>query len=198
MDTRRAWPACFLILALLAGCQTLFRGRTQAIPATSRPPGVRVIVDEALVGETPITLKMTRRAVHVVRFEAQGYRPVEIHFTRKRPPLDETILTSFWGAPVGAVVLGIPGYGIWNAIDKPPEEEEGGIVRFLVSMAVGAVVGWAIAASVDAHMASNWDLAPQTLFIEMEKSEAPAAPKVIHAPADRLGDIRWLRIALLD
>lgn len=196
MDTRRAWPACFLILALLAGCQTLSRGRTQAIPATSRPPGVRVIVDEALVGETPITLKMTRRAEHVVRFEAQGYRPVEIHFVRKRPPLGETILTSLWGAPAGAVVLGLPGYAVWNAIDKLPEEGELG--RGLFSMAVGALAGWVIVTAIDAHIPSNRDLAPQTVFIEIEKSEAPAAPKVIHAPADRLGDIRWLRIALLD
>lgn len=196
MNTRLAWPACFLILALLAGCQTLSRGRTQAIPATSRPPGVRVIVDEALVGETPITLKMTRRAEHVVRFEAQGYRPVEIHFVRKRPPLGETILTSLWGAPAGAVVLGLPVYAVWNWIDKPPEEGELG--RGLFSMAVGALAGWAIVTSIDAHIPSNRDLAPQTLFIEMEKSEAPAAPKVIHAPADRLGDIRWLRISLLD
>ncbi len=198
MNTRRAWPACFLILALLPGCQTLSRGRTQAIPATSRPPGVRVVVDEALVGETPIILKMTRRAEHVVRFEAQGYRPVEIHFVRKRPPLGEIILTSLWGAPAGAVVLGIPGYAIWNAIADKPAEDLGGLGRGMISAAVGAVVGWAIAASVDAHAPSNWDLAPQTLFIEMEKSEAPAAPKVVHAPADRLGDIRWLRIALLD
>ena len=196
MNARRAWPACFLILALLAGCQILSRGRTQAIPATSRPAGVRVIVDETPVGETPITLKMTRRAEHVVRFEAQGYRPVEIHFVRKRPPLYEVILTSLWGAPAGAVVLGLPGYAVWDWIDKPAEEGELG--RFLVSMAVGTVAGWAIVTAIDSHGPSNWDLAPQTLFIEMEKSEAPAAPKVIHAPADRLGDIRWLRIALLD
>lgn len=196
MDTRRAWSACFLILALLAGCQTLSRGRTQAIPATSRPAGVRVIVDETPVGETPITLKLTRRAEHVVRFEAQGYRPVEIHFVRKRPPLGEILLTSFWGAPAGAVVLGLPGYAVWDWIDKPAEDGELG--RGLVSIAVGALAGWVIGASIDAHAPSNWDLAPQTLFIEMEKSEAPAAPKVIHAPADRLGDLRWLRIALLD
>ncbi len=198
MDTRRAWPACFLILALLAGCQTLSRGRTQAIPATSRPAGVRVIVDEAFVGETPITLRMTRRAEHVVRFEAQGYRPVEIHFVRKRPPLGEIILTSLWGAPAGAVVLGIPGYAIWNGLADKPTEDMGELGRAFISAAVGAVVGWTIATSIDAHSPSNRDLAPQTLFVEMEKSEAPAAPKVIHAPADRLGDVRWLRIALLD
>ena len=196
MNGRCAWPAGFLVLALLGGCQTLSRGRTQAIPATSRPAGVRVIVDGAPAGETPITLKMTRRAEHVVRFEAQGYRPVEIHFVRKRPPLGEIILTSFWGAPAGAVVLGLPGYAIWNWIDEPAEGGELG--RGLFSMAVGALAGWVVGASLDAHAPSNWDLAPQTLFIEMEKSEAPAPPKVIHAPAERLGDLRWLRIALLD
>jgi hypothetical protein len=181
-------------LVFLQGCQTLSRGKTQTIPATSRPAGVKVIVDGEAVGETPVRLKLARRAEHVVRFEADGYRPVEVRITRKRPPLGETILTSFWWAPVGGVVLGPFAYLIWNALDEPPIEGELG--RWLISISVGAVVGWVAGTAIDSRLPSNYDLSPQTLFFEMEKAEGTAPPLVVEVEPDRSGEIRWIRVAL--
>jgi hypothetical protein len=73
-------------LALLQGCQALSRGRTQQVPATSKPPGVKVIVDGTGIGFTPVNLVLTRSETHLVRFELAGYRPVEIRVTKKGRP----------------------------------------------------------------------------------------------------------------
>src|SRR5512136_134316 len=108
METPRFWLVLILIIGLTTGCQTLSRGRSQWVPATSRPAGVRVSVDGVPVGTTPVSLKLTRRDLHVVRFELDGYRPVEIRMSQKRPPVAETILTSIFWAPIGAVVIGLP------------------------------------------------------------------------------------------
>jgi len=80
-------PATALIVLLAAGqsCQIITKGKTQTIPATSRPPGVNVLVDGQLVGQTPVSLNLARRNTHVVRFECEGYWTVEIHITQKRP-----------------------------------------------------------------------------------------------------------------
>ena len=184
-----------LALFSLQGCQTLSRGRTQHVPATSRPAGVKVLVDGTAVGETPINLKLTRRDIHVVRFELAGYRPVEIRITKKRPPIGETIMTSAFWAPVGAVVLGFPMFLVWNAADKP-EGEWGGMGQALISGTAGFIVGWVAGTVIDGRLPSNFDLSPQTLFVEMEKTDGAAAPHVIETDPVRLRQVRWIRVAL--
>jgi hypothetical protein len=193
MCNRHAWPSAVLVLSLVTGCQTLSRGKTQWVPATSQPAGVRVLVDGALAGETPVSLKLTRRDIHVVRFEGEGYRPVEIWLSKKRPPLGETILTSIVWAPVGAVALGFPIYVVWTAADKP-EGEWGGMGQAAISAAIGAVAGWVTGAIIDSHSPSNFDLAPQTLFVEMQKTDAPAPPRVIEMDLAEFRQVCWIRI----
>ena len=185
-----------LALFSVPGCQTLSRGRTQHIPATSRPAGVKVLIDGTAVGETPINLKLTRRDIHVVRFELSGYRPVEIRMTKKRPPLGESILTSALWAPVGGIAIGIPAYWIWNAVHKDEPGEESELGRGIISVLSGAIVGWVAGTVIDSRLPSNFDLSPQTLFVEMEKADGAAAPHVIETDPARLRQIRWIRVAL--
>jgi hypothetical protein len=182
-------------LVVLQGCQTLSRRRTQTIPATSRPAGIKVIVDGEAAGETPVRLKLARRADHVVRFEADGYRPVEVRITRKRPTLGETILTSFFWAPVGAAAMVIPGTLALSLVTEPVEEW-GYLGQAFYSAAFGFVLGWTLGTVVDYNSKSNYDLFPQTIFFEMEKAEGTAPPLVVEVEPDRSGEIRWIRVAL--
>ncbi|MCX6566502.1 MAG: PEGA domain-containing protein, partial [Candidatus Aminicenantes bacterium] len=180
-----AWlVACSPAIFSMQGCQTLFRGRTQPVPATSRPVGVMVFVDGTAVGETPVNLKLARRDIHVVRFELAGYRPVEIRITKKRPSLGESIPTNIILAPVGGVVLGPLVRTAWNMIrtawnplDSPEGEDDLG--RYFESILAGAILGWVGGIVIDSHSPSNFDLSPQTLFVEMEKADGTDAPGVI-------------------
>lgn len=182
-------------LAVLPACQTLSRGRTQTIPATSRPAGIKVLVDGEAVGETPVRLKLARRADHVVRFEAEGYRPAEVRITRQRPTLGETILTSFFWGPAGAVGIGLPMFLVWQVVAEPPVELEV-LGRAMVSAGTGFVLGWTVGTIVDYNSKSNYDLEPLTIFVEMEKADGAGPPLVVEVGPGPTGEIRWIRVAL--
>jgi PEGA domain len=184
-----------LVISSFTGCQTLSRGRSQLVPVTSRPAGVNVVVDGTMSGRTPVNLKLARRSGHVIRFEMDGYRPIEVRVTQKRPPLGETILTSFWWGPVGAVVLGMPIYLVLNEAFKP-EEDLAGLGSAMISGAAGFVTGWIIGTIVDSRLPANFNLLPQTLFIEMEKADGTSLPLVVQVGPGEASRVRWIRVAL--
>ena len=184
-----------LVASSFPGCQTLSRGRTQQVPATSQPPGVKVLVDGTAVGATPISLKLTRRQTHVVRFEMTGYRSVEIHITKKRPRRGETILTSAIWAPIGAVAIGLPIFLFWESVHKDQPGEEGELGRGLMSLLAGAVLGWVAGTVIDSSLPSNYNLSPQALFVTMETLEGAGPPLIIKVDDSQFGQVRWIRVA---
>ena len=186
------------VLVSFQGCQSLSRGKTQHIPTTSRPAGVRVIVDGKNEGTTPVNLKLLRRDIHVIRFELEGYRPVEVRVSKKRASLGETIFTSAVWAPIGGVALGLPIFVVWRAAAGPAPGEWGDMERGAISILIGAVIGWTAGTIIDATGASNFDLAPRTIFVEMDKADGSkaAAPAVVWLdPADLLR-LNWIRISV--
>ncbi len=186
------------VLISLPGCQSLSRGKTQHVPATSRPAGVRVIVDGKDAGSTPVNLKLLRRDVHVVRFELDGYRPVEVRISKKRPSVGETILTSAVWVPIGGIVLGVPIYFIWRAAAGPSGEDFKELGRAFYSFLIGAAVAWAGGTIIDGASPNNFDLDPRTIFVEMEKADGSKdqVPAVVWLNADELQRLNWIRIAV--
>ncbi|MBP7869989.1 MAG: PEGA domain-containing protein [Candidatus Saccharicenans sp.] len=189
-------PAVTLTAALVVSwsCWSINQDIFQNVPATSQPTGVNVMVDGRLVGKTPINLKLDREAVHAVRFEAEGYRPVEIQITQRRPPMFETMLKDLWLIPVGGVVMGTPIYLIWRGATGK-FEELGEMGRGMASFAAGGLISWIVGSNLDRNRASNSILEPQTLHVEMEKAQAGEAAEVIQIERKNLQSIRWIRIA---
>lgn len=186
-----------LLLVLFTSCQTLMRKPVQNIPATSKPPGVNVLVDGKLVGKTPVILKLERKYPHTVRFEAPGFRPVEIHLTQRRPPLGETILSASVLIPIGAVVVGLPLFYLWREAAGSHSEDFEDLGRLLISCLIGGVVGWGTGVMVDRTNPQSFDLVPQTLYVEMERAESPGAenePAVIPVDAETFRQLRWIRV----
>ncbi|HXX47523.1 MAG TPA: PEGA domain-containing protein [Myxococcota bacterium] len=62
-----------LALAVLA-CATSRAVSTGTTRIVSDPPGARVFVDDALVGETPVTVQLEKRT-HRIRLEKDGFDP---------------------------------------------------------------------------------------------------------------------------
>jgi hypothetical protein len=84
--TRARWllaPLAALGLAC-ASPATSFNGSTTIL---SDPPGARVFVDDALVGETPVEVELEKRT-HRIRLEKDGFDPstqyISVH-TRDAP-----------------------------------------------------------------------------------------------------------------
>ena len=101
--------------------------------------------------------------------------------------------------PVGGIAIGIPAYGIWNAVHKDEPGEESELGRGIISILSGAIVGWVAGTVIDNRLPSNYDLAPQTLFVTMERSDgtgAPDAPFIIETDLAQLRRVSWIRVAL--
>ena len=190
----RAVTAFILVTISLWSCCSINQNLFQNIPATSQPMGVNVLVDGRLVGKTPINLKLDPTSVYTVRFEAEGYRPVEIKITQRRPPMVETMLSNLWLIPVGGVVIGTPIYLIWRGATGK-FEELGEMGRGMASFAAGGLISWIVGSNLDRNRASSSILEPQTLHVEMEKAQAGETPEVIQIERENLQQIRWIRIA---
>ncbi|HRD01786.1 MAG TPA: PEGA domain-containing protein [Candidatus Saccharicenans sp.] len=175
-------------------CRSINQDIFQNIPATSQPTGVNVLVDGKLVGKTPINLKLDKESVHTVRFEAEGYRPVEIQITQRRPPMVETMLSNLWLIPVGGAVIGSPIYLIWRgATGKFEELGEWG--RATASAVAGGLISWIVGSNLDRNQPASSILEPQTLHIQMEKVLTGEEADVIQIERENLQQIRWIRIA---
>jgi len=180
--------AALLSGLLSAGCLTLIRGTHQTVPAVSRPAGVRVFVDGESAGTTPVNLELTRRNIHTIRFELDGYRPVQITLKKHLYPLGAAFLVNAIWAPVGAVVIGLP----LHAIFPPHDTDTLAGVEFPL---LGALAAWIGGTFVDMGRRSNRQLEPHTLSITMEKDDGASAPWTIEMDAGQLEGLRWISVA---
>ena len=62
------------LLLPLAACATLFQGGPDQVTIRSRPPGAQVYLDDAPVGETPVTVTVRRNAEGQMRVVLEGYQ----------------------------------------------------------------------------------------------------------------------------
>lgn len=67
---------------LLTGCASIVNGSTQPVSFISTPAAARVIVDGNPIGSTPVVHALSRKKLHAVRFELDGYQPYEMALSR--------------------------------------------------------------------------------------------------------------------
>ena len=91
-------------LLALSGCGFLLHGEKQDITFDSKPPGVTVILDNAVQFVTPHTIALTRTSNHQALFKKEGYEPQQISIRREfliGPSIIGNLLPLF---PVGLAV----------------------------------------------------------------------------------------------
>ena len=90
------------LLTYLGGCASIVKGTTQDIPMTSVPPGADVLVDGALVGQTPLKAQLKRKSDHLVTIQKSGYQPKTV-----------AVVKDVGGAVWGNILLGgLIGWGV--------------------------------------------------------------------------------------
>ena len=62
-----------LVLLLLGGCATIFKGSHNMVDFSSDPAGAQVYVNGALRGTTPINLKLESKRTYTIEFKKEGY-----------------------------------------------------------------------------------------------------------------------------
>jgi hypothetical protein len=84
------WLICLVLLGglgavlFLASCATIVHGTKQKITVNSEPAGAKVVVRGVEMATTPAIIELERNNPNVVlRFEKEGYEPVEIMLKRK-------------------------------------------------------------------------------------------------------------------
>jgi len=72
---------CFLVfsLSLILGCAAVFKGTSNNVDFSSEPEGAKVYVNGALMGSTPVNLKLESKRTYYIEFKKEGYQSK--HFT---------------------------------------------------------------------------------------------------------------------
>lgn len=87
-QARRLYP--LMLLAALAGCASVISGRTQQVSFNSNPEGATVTVGGRVLGKTPFTMALQRKASQTLEFKKNGYKPLTME-------LETSMNMWFWG-----------------------------------------------------------------------------------------------------
>ncbi len=88
------------LLFSASGCATILRGPKQQILFGSTPARARVWVDGEYIGKTPAFKKLVRKDLHTIKFELDGYEPVEF-------PLSNRLSHMIWASLILGVGIGL-------------------------------------------------------------------------------------------
>lgn len=66
------------------GCSTIINGKHQDVVISSDPGITRVEIDGEQKGTTPLVASLSRGKSHIVKFERDGYDPVELSITHEK------------------------------------------------------------------------------------------------------------------
>lgn len=70
-------------LVILSGCATIIHGSKEDIGISSSPTNASVTIDNKAMGKTPLSVKLTRKDLHVIKINMDGYKPYELQVSRK-------------------------------------------------------------------------------------------------------------------
>ena len=70
-------------IILFTSCATIIHGSKEDIGISSSPTNARVTIDNKEMGKTPLTVKLTRKDMHVIKINMDGYKPYELQLSRK-------------------------------------------------------------------------------------------------------------------
>lgn len=72
-----------LTIALFSACATIMNGTKQSVGISSVPSGARVTIDGTAMGTAPVMAQLSRKKLHLIKIELDGYAPFELYTKRK-------------------------------------------------------------------------------------------------------------------
>ena len=101
-----------LALTFSSGCASIVGGGgSQEVTFNSSPDGAMVTIDGRAMGKTPFTLRIDRKSNQALKFEKDGYEPVEMQLATRMNPW-------FWGNIIFGGLLGSTTDGLTGAIHE--------------------------------------------------------------------------------
>jgi len=100
-----------LSLPVFSGCASIVSGSKQELSFQSTPDGASVTVNGRIIGKTPITTQLDKKADQTVVFSKDGYKPVTMQLTTSLDPW-------FWGNIVLGGLIGSTVDGLSGAVHQ--------------------------------------------------------------------------------
>lgn len=188
---RRRTAGLLLVLCWTAfslqGCVTLLGKKTQSVIVTARPAGARVLVDGEFKGITPLALRVPRPTPHVIRFEKDGYRPVEVRLKKRKN----------WTAIV------LPNL-IWSVLAFGPAVISGfdvdskGQANLHTALMILFCAATPAAMLIDGQSAKSNMLTPRHFTVTLEKDAGAGPPAVLMIDPEVLEGVTWISVLAAD
>lgn len=96
--------AVVISFLFLNGCATIISKSSESITIDSSPQSAEVYIDGAMVGSTPMTLKLEKNKKDTVMVKKEGYKTVSRDLTKQYDPV--TLLSFFWDASTTDFITG--------------------------------------------------------------------------------------------
>ena len=173
----------------------------QKVPVTSNPPQAKITVDNKLVGQTPVNIKLRRNEEHLIRIEMDGYEPAEIVVSPATG--DEKSVGSAVMAGIPLTLIGMT-FGVLMSLLFAPHNEVDHVDAAWVwgGAAVGAIPGIYI-------MVSSYKtrLEPERVYVLLKKAgesghgsaecgSEPGLVQRIEISAEQLSSVNWISISI--
>lgn len=181
----------FLALStlLFQNCGTIIYGTFKKIPATSDPPGAKIILNGEDQGFTPLNLHLKKTKNHMIRIEKEKYNPLEIIIRKEG--------SSKGGLTVAGDILvaGIVAYLV-GKIEPSLYEYNNGRGLFMPKFIWG--VSFVGLVALDYLGGGLYELYPAELQVTLTKIEGQARTNLVVITAGQLDNIKWIRIKCSD
>ena len=105
---------CVALVLLAGGCATIIKGRDEKVSFNSNPSHAKVYVNGALVGRTPLQIRLESRLTYNIEFRETGYenRTVVITNSIGAGWIILDVLWGFWPVVIDAAT------GNWYQLDQ--------------------------------------------------------------------------------
>ncbi len=104
-----------VLVLLLNGCATIFKGTSNNVDFSSTPSGAKVYVNGNLVGTTPVRVKLESDKVYHIEFRKEGFEPKTFTITN-HIGVGWVILDVLFGGLIAIVVDAAT--GAWYELDQ--------------------------------------------------------------------------------
>ena len=119
---RFGWAVIVFTVMTTAGCASIMHGTTQQIGVSSSPTGARVFVNGNQGGVTPAVLNLSRKSIHTISLQSDGYEPFEMALTR-------SVSGWVWGNIVFGGIIGLAVDASTGGLYKLSPEQVGAELR---------------------------------------------------------------------
>lgn len=92
------------VVALSAGCASVFKGTDQLITINSEPDGAVVSIDEISVGVTPLSTKVKKNHASSITVKKEGYKTQNMPLGKKYDGI--ALLNIFWDLSTTDMITG--------------------------------------------------------------------------------------------